>query len=549
MTGTAKSIGRAKTVLVFGGADTAKAIVSTVVVHTRRNKKGRRLCFSGPVAFEAATIRHINDILLPIVDHILGSLGLAQKNFEISVANPGATSTSDLGVKVAGYSADVPLLLAFLSASLQMPIPEDMVTTGHIASLDGDIAAVKALSAKLTALSADKSFRCFIGPDLERDKSLEILSPAERERAGDAISAAKSKLKVITIGDIAELVQAVFTDEVVVLASLKQGFFDANGMEGADNGPLARTLCFLTARNEERFWTVLERHLLAGKKKDVKKLLGAGTRFHLKKQSYPQGMGRKLLQLVRSLPPTTRRLKTAFPLVPIKECIGLSQFARQSDYDDVRLLYDASFGPGIYPVQMTGPAKVSNKREKVNKAGADLDNVLSQIDSEYLAQNIAAPIDTARASYLVDSVTIESYEQLLDTVSAFYLHLMRHTEHVIEPANMNMIRTGALDLMERTFAGQGGLDAGLAEARDAIHGGMRFILDALTEQFKTERQINHVNRVLKEAFRLAHTGRPGPFVSAEIKAIPPERLARNYEVIVRTYVESFDKVKALLRIL
>lgn len=546
--------------MIFGQGDNARAVISTVIVHCRENTETQRVQFVGPVAFDDSVIHHIDDILLPIIDNIVTSLSLDRRNYTISVVNPGAASTSDLGVKIAGFSADVPLLLALLSASLDLPIPEDLVTTGHIASSDGDIAAVKSLPAKLDAAGSDTSIRCFIYPALDRDVSLETLSPAEKERASDAIIAAKCKLRGIAVGDIAELCQAVLTDEAMVLAFLRQGFFDVNEPEGGNKSPIAKTLCLLTENNECRFWDVLERNFLAGNCEAAKSLLSARAQFHIQRKTYPNSLGLKLLQLVRSLPPTTRRLKTDFPLISMDNCISLSQFAGEADHDDVRLLYDASFGKNVTLPPATSSAKVHNEKTKGENANSDLENVLAQIDSESLARNIALPIDTARASYLLDSVTTESHEQFYDTISAFYLHLLRHTEHVIEPSNMNASRAGAIDLVERTFAGNGGLDAALAEARDAIHGGMRFILDALTEQFKTEIQVNHINQVLKEAlnpldweakvaFMSAFLKRIEPFVSAEIRSIPPERLARNYETIVKTYVESFDKVKALLRTL
>jgi len=557
---TSEAIGRAKTALVFGQEDSAKAVISTVIVHLRQDSQDPRLHFVGSVTFEASTFQHINDILLPIVDRILTSLNLAQKNFEISAVNLGAASSCDLGVKVSGLSADAPLLLALLSAGLDLAIPDDVISTGHIASCDGDIAAVKALPAKIAATISDGSLHRFICPVLDRDRSLESLSPAARERASDAIVAAKGKLQVTPVGNIAELTRAVFTDQAVVLASLTQGFFDASGMEDIDEGPLAQILSFLTENNEGRFWRVLEHHLLSDRSDGAKRLLNARVQFHRQRKTYPKGMGRALLQLLRSLPPTTRQVKTTFPLLSMNDCIALSQFAAESDHDDVRLLYDASFGKGISQPATGGTTKLRSKKTKLEKAGADLDNVLSEIDSESLTQKISLPIDAARASYLLDSVTLDSHEQFYDTITAFYLHLLRHSEQVMEPANMAATRAGALNLVERTFAGKGGLDAALAEARDAIHGGMRFILDALTEQFKTEVQVNYVNQVLKQAlnpldwkakvaFMSALLERIEPFVSAEIRSIPPERLARNYETVVKTYVKSFDKVKELLRTL
>ena len=41
--------------------------------------------------------------------------------------------------------------------------------------------------------------------------------------------------------------------------------------------------------------------------------------------------------------------------------------------------------------------------------------------------------------------------------------------------------------------------------------------------------------------------RLGPFLPDELKDEPPERFVRSYEIIVRAYVSSIDKVKELLR--
>ena len=87
---------------------------------------------------------------------------------------------------------------------------------------------------------------------------------------------------------------------------------------------------------------------------------------------------------------------------------------------------------------------------------------------------------------------------------------------------------------------------------------MRSILDTLTEQYKTEKQAEYVQRVLKDSvnsldrrqrikFIQAALKHLGPFLPPELKNEPPERFARNYETIIRVYVKSIDKINRLLR--
>jgi hypothetical protein len=163
-------------------------------------------------------------------------------------------------------------------------------------------------------------------------------------------------------------------------------------------------------------------------------------------------------------------------------------------------------------------------------------------------------VDSARGSYTLTSSTIDTYDEFLDTLQAFYMHLQR----CIGPGPTAALDTSrdrgeAIALLERTFCRKGGEQAAFALARDGIQGGMRSVLDALTEQFKAERQATYVQRVFKEAiaaldwdervtFMRGAMKRLGPFLPSELKNEPPERFARSCEAIVHAYVQSLDKI-------
>ena len=172
MTANTKVIGRTKTALLLQGDD-QHAVISAIIV--RRVTQKRRLCFSGKVEFSRSVKNHIKKVILPIIDSILRRLGLPKKNFEISAVNLGAASALDIGVTVSGFSTDVPLFIAMLSQALQIPVSEDFVSTGHIASVEGDISAVRGISAKEKAAQNDDSVKHFLCPNLENDESLKSL--------------------------------------------------------------------------------------------------------------------------------------------------------------------------------------------------------------------------------------------------------------------------------------------------------------------------------------------------------------------------------------
>jgi hypothetical protein len=236
------------------------------------------------------------------------------------------------------------------------------------------------------------------------------------------------------------------------------------------------------------------------------------------------------------------------------DCIRLSQFATEADHEDVRELEKAVFGEGHR--RAARPAEGSEPAGDAGKA--TLQAILTEISAEAVATTVGLPIDAARAAYTVDCVTLESHEEFNDTVAAFYLHLLRHTRSVTAGADPRAAGPDAHALLERSFADLGNMEAALAEARSGTRGGLRFVLDAMTDQFRREEEEKHVSRVFKEALDPldwdARVGliralleRLAPHLPPEIREAPPERFARHHELIVRSLVKSLDTVRQILR--
>ena len=341
--------GRANTALIFGQGDEAQAVISAIVVKICEQTYSERIRFTGPVSVDEKTTKHIIEVVLPVADNILMTIGLPLKSFEIFVVNLEAASIMGIGSIISGFSIDISMLLAILSARLQITISDDIVFSGHIASIDGDIRMVKGLPEKLVAASIVDSIKVFIHPEIDQDHSLQCLSPGEKQRVEGAIAKTKGtlSLQTVEVSDINDLLQAVISNEQKILASLRQGFYKILIPPFAKKTPTINAALFLTYNNEKLFWKVLEQSLLSGRNKEAKELLQALSMFHVHRETYPKGLGLSLFRLVISIPPETRRLKLDFPLLPMSECIQLSQFANETDHDDVRLLFKAAFGENI----------------------------------------------------------------------------------------------------------------------------------------------------------------------------------------------------------
>ena len=548
MTENAKVIGRTKMSLLLQG-DNQNAVISAIIV--RRVTQRRRLRFSGKVEFSRSVKNHIKKIILPIIDSILKRLGLPKKNFEISAVNLGAASALDIGVTISGLSADVPLFIAMLSQALQIPVSDDFVSTGHIASVEGDISAVRGIPAKEKAAQNDTSVKHFLCPNLEKDESLKALSPNQRNRDIDAIVWAKGSLRTSMVSGIGQLIRLVFTEDSIVLASLIEGFFDISKVPKQFNNPIQEVVSFLTCNNQRRFWDVLHRGFQAGDCEKGKELLQAYTKFYISRKEYPSGFGAKLFQLICSLPPIVRKLNIDFPIMDKDVFVELNMFTRQNDKDYVPLLFDAVYGRNIID---SNPIETSPEMRTPDFGCLAFDTVVSQINEQALARKFGI-IDSARACFVLESSRIKSYEELINTLQAYYIHLQRYIGSTPEIPDRSEARSETIKLLEKTFYDKGGDKAAFVQARDCTQGGIRSILDMLTEQYKAEKQNAYINRVFKDAIAdmdledrvkciRAIMKKIGPSLPKELKDQPPERFARSDETvrtIIMTYVRCRDK--------
>lgn len=258
------------------------------------------------------------------------------------------------------------------------------------------------------------------------------------------------------------------------------------------------------------------------------------------------------MALIQSISPVIRRKRRFFPLLPTTTCFQAGCLARAGDQADAAQLLCAAtgrLGRAVCTVQDQPSQPPVSPR-----AGHSLEATLDAISAETLAREIGIPADEARAGFVLPGVIIEDYDLFNDTITAFHLTLLRHTDGndaVPQPDE-------ALSLLERTYADQGGLAAARAEGMYGVEGGMRTILDRSTEQYKMEQRYKRVNRVLKEAldpldwdrqleFTKSLLERLRPDLSGKLEDADPRRFVRRRDEIVRAYVMGMDRLQSLIR--
>ena len=549
------SVGRAKAALVLPGS--AQAVIATIVAQTKRPSTPQRLFFAGDCIVEQSAVEHTSRVVLAIVDKICTALGIPPLDYEIVVLSPDATSAKDLPVVVSGHSADIAILLALISSALELPLRQDTVATGRIASPVHDVVMVSGIPAKVCAAAADPAIKLFIHPSLDRDNSLRTLAPDERERILAALARTAGDLRSHAITDIAGLLEAVLDEDDIVRSSLRHGFFEMPLSE-IPGAPLNRAVRFLAGSGALRFWQALERRLSAGNQAEASEFLSAYLEFHTHQDRYPPNVGHNLAQVLASIPSAFRRVKLRFPLVPLERCIRLSQHATATDHPDVLLLMEANCGkslrpPGSDPV--AGRPQAAQDRT-LGEVIADL--VLEELSPENIDQAVSLPIDEAHNQFKPTSVVADSMEEFLDMAIALYCLLTGASGAFLACPASEVTLADTIALIERAFSRQGGMDAAYREAsRPTRLGAMLYVTARMADQFKAEAIEKFVlmkiklasdpmDGAAKVAFIKVLLERLGPFLPADVRNQPPEAYATRFEEIARAYARSLDDVRHTL---
>ena len=145
---------------------------------------------------------------------------------------------------------------------------------------------------------------------------------------------------------------------------------------------------------------------------------------------YPVKFGEELNKMIMSLPFSVKKTSGLFPLIKKDKYIRLIQNAAENAHDDISILHNALYG------KINGKHKfISSKKEEkgiVADESDRLDYILEQINPDYIDLNITKPIDEARASYVFEGIQADSYDDLLNTITSFYIHIFRHTKPIFK---------------------------------------------------------------------------------------------------------------------
>ena len=324
-----------------------------------------------------------------------------------------------------------------------------------------------------------------------------------------------------------------------------------------DDHPPEKAASYLVYDLYLRFWNQLYKDLSQGKSTEAVDLLTAFVNHFIRNQTYPPDAGQHLYRVVASVPPETRRLKLKFPLMAFPSCMELCRLAGKKEGEDTWLFLKACFGEVASSLKLS---PFSEQLEASEDKGMDqvLSTIISQIESGNIVQSIAMEIDLARATFPMGSVVVCSNDEFYDVIASYYIHLSRHAKGYMGPADMDSAGRESIKILERAYAKRGGFQAAEAEAKHATNGGMRYVLDLMTDQFKQEEKEKHVSWIFKMAMNPLDWDGKVQLMKSLIKHLkhilpsdiadqPAERYAGNFEPIVMALCHSKDKMISIFR--
>lgn len=546
--------GHVLTLLTLGRGGDAIAVTTHLAVSRLKPGPDAPLTFSGPVEFEETAVRHYEKVVIPLVQQTVGALDIGHQAYALSVTNLGAASMQDRSMAVSGFSADAALFLACLSATMETPVLPGVAVTGHIASLRGDVRMVRSLPAKLRAATASTVVEAILFPDPEADDFLDVLTREEKSAIDEAICRGRDRFRMTPVRDVTELIRGAFAESDLIRASLRQGYF------GRDVPTDIRVpgLAVLAADLPNRFWACLEESIQGRDHGIVHELIRARVAYQLRVKAYPAGFGTELYRLLSSVPPGLRHSRLTFPLLPARDALAMVQLALPDDLEDLRRFLDAVAGDRF---QTSIPAMVDGLRASIPAtANEHLAVLLEAIDPDTLYRSVGAAIEAARGSFTLETVTAQDKHECLDVVKAFHVHVLRHRGIAVQSEDPDALAADADDLLERAFAREGGAKSAFAEACQGTRGRLRYVLDAVTAQFRAEEEEKQRNRAFKEILAALEYEEQvalvksfmeylAPQLPEDILSSRPERYVQHAELLLRACAQASGRFKQLVRAL
>lgn len=495
--------------------------------------------------------------LIPHVREGLRQLGIQDAGticWRISLRVPDAVALSGRPCRLEGTSADAVCMVVLIASALGIKTRADTLLTGAVQLDDQRLGLVGMLPDKLVAAASDPSIRRFIHPPIDQDGSGAWTAEAITAWA-EACHYCDHRVKHIACTQIAKAVKATLSRDSYVIAAIRLGLLNASAVEG---GP--EWVNELRQVHDAIWLKCLDRRIHTGRKPAVQQLLEARLQRAVEESSYPTGIGASVQASLRTVPLGRRRCKLNGLLISSRLLQDISQLAEADNTEDLELLTTAT-GHGIGHSKSSPDSGAMHGDEARPEAGATPEESLAWLiehrSETEAAQRIDRQLDEARLSFVVERDGPWGPDTFIDLITSFYVHCFRNAG-MPAPANIEPLRAMAMNLVDQAFAREGGYKTALDNARERTYGGVRRVLDMMTDTLKSQlRRMDNFNANLlaldgrDHAKALAQTRylieKLGPFLPERFKDMPPELLVNELDTLVQLTVQTGDQLSQALR--
>ncbi len=186
-------------------------------------------------------------------------------------------------------------------------------------------------------------------------------------------------------------------------------------------------------------------------------------------------------------------------------------------------------------------------------------SILNKLDERSIAKNIGIPHDEARMNYQLSSNTVSDIDEFREIIGDYYNY--HFTTCVSHGGTLTSIEAQgrAKEILENIDRNRVGNFVGVYnDANEGTNGGLRTILDRISNQLKAESIERYIRGVFDDEVKsnswddkveiikqfMSHCG---PDISQSLDVSKPERYASNYNDLIRAYVESLRKTSSIFR--
>ncbi len=188
-----------------------------------------------------------------------------------------------------------------------------------------------------------------------------------------------------------------------------------------------------------------------------------------------------------------------------------------------------------------------------------IDGLLAELDERSIAKRIGIPHDTARMQYTLRSITVDRFDEFDRILGDYYNHHYAQCVSGGGALSPGDARSRAKQIITNDYRRRGrDLNTAFLDAREGTNGGLRGHLDVIAEALKTESVQHHTRDVFDRYVspvswedQVEIIGqflqRHGGLFGGSIDVGQPERYARDYEQLIREFVQALQRTSSVFR--